>query len=430
MPHAADRRSRRDHTPLRRRQLPVLLDRLRQPVREQSRGVRVTVDVLVIGAGAAGLGVARQADACGATTRVLECGERAGASWWHRYDGLRLNTVRWLSDLPPQRMAAEHGRWPGRKAWARYLVDYAEQLPDVRYGVRADRVERAGTRWRVRTSAGDMMAGNVVVASGHDRVPTTPAWPGRQGYRGRVMHSADFTSAQSLAGARVLVVGTGNSGVEIATLAAHSDADEVAISVRTPPLLLRREIAGVPITVLAELGRLVPDRLLDWYGRRLHRWLWPDADRYGMGEPGRRLSEMRATYYSPPLDSGFTDAVRTGRIEIVGALSGFDGDDVVLGDGDRREVDVVIAATGFHPGLEDLVGHLGVLDADGEPKAVAGEQDQRSPGLFFAGFRYGLFALLPYLEGDAEAIANAICRSRKPAAATLRRALKIGVLRP
>lgn len=78
--------------------------------------------------------------------------------------------------------------------------------------------------------------------------------------------------------------------------------------------------------------------------------------------------------------------------------------DVILADGLRIRPDAVIAATGYRSALEPLVGHLGVLDSSGEPVARAPAQ---TPGLFFAGFRFGLAALLPYIGPDARAIANA-----------------------
>ena len=133
---------------------------------------------------------------------------------------------------------------------------------------------------------------------------------------------------------------------------------------------------------------------------------------------------MRHTYYSPPLDSGFAAALKRGAIEIVPSVIGFDANHVKLDGGELRDYDVVVAATGFRPGLENLVGHLGVLDEAGEPLVKAGDEHAEAPGLFFAGFNFGLFALLPYLEGDARAITAAIT-GRARTGWTLRRPLKM-----
>ena len=217
--------------------------------------------------------------------------------------------------------------------------------------------------------------------------------------------------------------------VEIATLLADEPSTQVSLSVRSPPLLLKREIGGIPVTVLAEIGRFLPDAVLDFVGLSAHRWMWQNLAPYGLGDTAKRLSTMRHTYYSPPLDSGFAAAVQRGAIHLRSAIAGFDGAAVIFETGGSDAFDVVIAATGFRPGLEHLVGHLGVLDDYGEPAVTAGAQHPAAAGLFFAGFRFGLFALLPYLEGDARAIALAVS-GHAPRLWTLRRILKLPLLAP
>lgn len=385
------------------------------------------VDVLVIGAGAAGLAAARALEHCGLSVRVIEQGERAGESWWQRYEGLQLNTVRWLSDLPVRRMPARHGRWPAREQWASYLEAYAQALADVRFGVSAERVEGIEAGWRVETDAGPVYSRYVVVATGHDRVPVIPDWPGADSFSGRLMHSSEFRRSDDLKGRDVLVVGTGNSGAEIAAILAADPPKRVMISVRTPPLILKRDIYGIPVTALGELARIAPDRLIDSAGRGIHRLLWGDLEPFGLRAPQKRLSAMRHTYYSPPLDSGFVDAIKAGAIEVVDAVRAFDGDSVTLEGDETRTPDVVIAATGFRPGLEPLIGHLELLDETGEPLI----EEAETQGLFFAGFRFGLLALLPYLEGDALRIARSVGGSTPSSGfERLRRPLKLRSVRP
>lgn len=388
-----------------------------------------TCDAIIIGAGAAGLAVARTLEASGASVRVIERAARVGASWWQRYEGLRLNTVRWLSDLPFDRMPARFGRWPGRVEWASYLERYAEPLKAVELGVTVNRLEKLPSGWRIHTSNGVCSAWSVVVATGHDRIPRVPDWPGRNRFTGRLMHSSEFRKAEDLRGDDVLVVGTGNSGVEIAAKLAARRSTRVSISMRTPPLLLKREIGPIPLTVVAELSLPAPDVLVDWFGYALHRWWWSDLAPFGLDKPGKRLSAMRHSYYAPPMDNGFAAALKQGAIQVVPAVERFDDSEVVLQGGRTLRPDVVIAATGFRPGLEELLGGLGVLDVNGEPIATGGRQIPEAPGIFFVGFRFGLFALLPYLERDARAIAKAI-KGRAATGGSLRRPLKFGWLAP
>ncbi len=366
-----------------------------------------TEEVVIVGAGAAGLATAGALAERGICALVLERGERPGASWWHRYEGLRLNTVRWMSDLPGHRMARDHGRWPSREDWAAYLEDYTQQMQiRVRAGATVTGIDRRDDGGFLLTVDGeDLSARAVVVATGHDHTPVTPDWPGREQFTGRLMHAAEFKRATEFAERDVLVVGSGNSGVEIATLVAGACARRTQISIRTPPLLLRREMLGVPITPLALLGRRLPDRLIDVIGHAAQRLAFGDLTEYGLRRSHQRLSDMQYRYFSPPMDSGFVAALKSGRITIVPAVERFDGPDVVLSDGSRRAPEVVIAATGYSTGLGELLGGLGVVRDNGEP-SVSGASD--ADGLYFAGFHFGLAALLPYLKRDARATAAAI----------------------
>ena len=371
--------------------------------------------VLVVGAGAAGIAAAAMLRRRDVPVLVLERGSRPGQSWFDRYDGLRLNTARWVSDLPGVRMPRAAGTFPGRLAWARYLEHYvAEQRLDVRVGTAVERVEQAGEGWRVVTDGEDLLASAVVVATGHDRVPVLPPWSGAETFAGRLIHASAFRSTQKVPERRVLVVGSGNSGCEIASLLAAGGRD-VWLSVRTPPLLMPERLAGLSITSWGLPLTLLPDGAVDGAGRAVQRLLWRDLEGLGLGASPDRLSEMRHRYYSPPIDRGIIDAVRSGAVHPVAAVDRLDGARVRLADGSQLEPDLVVAATGYRPGLEPLVGHLDVLDTDGEPCVDRDRCGVGTPGLYFAGFRYGLLALLPYIEPDARRIARAVAaRSGQP----------------
>lgn len=366
--------------------------------------------VLVLGAGAAGLATAAALKRRGVDALILERAQRAAASWHDRYDGLRLNTVRWMSDLPQRRMPRSCGRWPSRESWAQYLEGYCETLGlRMRFETTARRVDRAGAGFRVETDRGVICSRSVVVATGHDHTPVIPAWPGRETFPGPLLHASDYRDPTPFVGSDVLVVGSGNSACEIATLLATGGAGRVRIAIRTPPLILRREYLGLPATPFGIPARYIPDRVLDWLGREIQRLTFGDLSAHGLPRSPQRLSDMKRTYFSPPMDSGFVDAVKYGAIEVVAAVERIDGQCVVLTNGRTLNPDVVIAATGYRPALEPLVGHLGVLD-DGEPVMRQRGVARDAPGLYFAGFRFDLLALLPHVERDANAIAKELTR--------------------
>jgi putative flavoprotein involved in K+ transport len=372
-------------------------------------------EVAVIGAGPAGLATAACLVKRGMDVLVLERATRAGESWHRRYKGLRLNSVRWASSLPGYRMERQFGDWPSGQEWAAYLERYAQRHDfPIAFETEVERVEQAsGSRWRLRTSRGELATRSVVIATGHDHTPRIPGWPGRERFEGKLIHSADFRTPDRFRGSSVVVVGAGNSGCEIAHLLATGRAGRVWIAVRTPPLILRREYLSLSISSLAAFATPLPDRAVDRLGWIAQTLTFGDLSRYGLLRSPRGLSKMRHSYWAPPLDSGFVEAVKQGRIEVVGPVERFAGNALVFADGHQLEPEAVIAATGFSTGLAPLVGHLGVLDSDEEP-LLAGPRSP-VPGLYFVGFRFGLCALLPYIERDAYRIAQQIALAKRRA---------------
>lgn len=112
-------------------------------------------------------------------------------------------------------------------------------------------------------------------------------------------------------------------------------------------------------------------------------------------------------------DVGLIDAVRKGRVEIVPAVESFEDGKVVLAGGDRIGPDAVIAATGYVRSLEQLVGHLGVLDARGKPVVNGARTPKDAPGLYFTGFTNPISGMLRELAIDAEKIAKAVAKETR-----------------
>jgi putative flavoprotein involved in K+ transport len=374
-------------------------------------------EAAMIGAGAAGLGAAAELQRRGIGTVVLEREGSAGTSWHRRYEGLRLNTVRWMSGLPGARIHRSAGRWPARADFADYLAGFpARRGLDVRFGVRVSRIDRTSAGWRLETSAGRVDAATVVVATGYDRVPKAPAWPGSEDFTGHLIHASEYHRAADFAGQDVLVVGVGNSGTEIATQLAHGGADRVRIAMRTPVNLVPHQFLGLPITILARASEAQPDWLVDRMTALLQRLAWGDLTRFGMPPaPHGVATELRVKGLGPVLDRGFVAALKAGSIELVPALEGFAGPDVVLAGGERVRPDTVIAATGYRHGLEELVGHLGVLLPSGKPAVLGARTHPDAPGLYFNGFWLPASGQLPAMRRTSRQIARAVARERRAA---------------
>jgi len=342
--------------------------------------------IAIVGGGPAGLATAALLRRRGLEPLVLEAGPEPGAAWRDRYDRLRLHTPRLLSGLPGRRIPRRYGRWVRRDDLLAYFRDYAEaERIDLRTGARVERLEPDGDAWRLETAAGQLRARDVVVATGYNGAPRIPDWPGRDGFAGELIHSSAYRNPEPFGGRDVLVVGAGNSGAEIAHDVADGGAAHTCLSVRTPPQIVRRSTAGIPAQLLGMAIRTLPPDWVDPVTKAIRKAAIPDLTPQGLPRPehGLRTAFLR-TGTVPILDVGIVDAVRSGRVEVVAAVEGFDGAAVLLADGSRLTPDAVIAATGFDAGLEPLVGHLGVLGPRGLPLKTDGEP--ALPGLWFVGF--------------------------------------------
>ena len=362
--------------------------------------------IVVVGAGPAGLASAAALGRSGESVVVLERGEVA-AGWSGRYDRLQLHTVRWLSSLPGYRIPRSYGKWPSRDRVIEYLRGYADRNAiDVRKGIEVERIDRDGGGWLLETSRGSFRAERVVVATGNNNVAFVPDWPGS--FAGRIVHSSEYRNAEPYRGRRVLVAGGGNSGAEIAVDLADGGASEVLLSVRTPPSIVRRDVLGFPSQLLGIVSMHLPVTVVDHVAATMRRLAFPDLDRYGLTAPARPYSEFLRRRVIPIVDVGLADAVRTGRVQVVAAVTGLDGEAVILAGGARRQVDDVIAATGFRTGLEPLVGHLGVLDEHGRPLMHAADQHPDAPGLHFVGYQVTLGGTFRLVGIEARRIARAV----------------------
>ncbi|WP_330437301.1 flavin-containing monooxygenase [Streptomyces griseoaurantiacus] len=370
--------------------------------------------VYVIGGGPGGLAAAQALRAKGVRAVVLERSDQVGSSWRGHYERLRLHTTRGLSSLPGLAMPRSFGRWVSRENVVRYLEKYAEHHElEIVTGVEVSRVERApdGEGWLLRASGGRELTGRaVVLATGFNHTPYVPQWPGREDWSGEFLHAGSYRSPAPFAGRDVLVVGAGNTGAEIAVDLVEGGARRVRLAVRTVPHIVRRSTAGWAAQYSAVLVRRLPVRLVDRLARTMCRISVPDLTAQGLPRPETGLYSRVREGAIPVQDAGIVEAVRTGRVEVVAAVEGFEGDAVLLTDGSRVEPEAVIAATGYARGLEPLVGHLDVLDARGRPVTSGGRIPENAPGLYFTGFTNPISGMLREMARDAERIARAVAR--------------------
>ncbi|CAL9341594.1 putative oxidoreductase CzcO [Streptomyces sp. enrichment culture] len=319
-------------------------------------------DIAVIGGGQSGLAAAHALLRHGLRPVVFEASDRAAGSWPRYYDSLTLFSPARYSSLPGMPFpGAGRDRHPHRDEVVAYLTAYANRLnADIRTSCRVTAVRRTGDVLSVELEGGDRLsARGVVAASGTFGRPHRPALPGLETFTGRVLHAADYRSPAPFADRRVVVVGAGNSAVQIA--AELAETARVTLATRAPVKFAAQRVLG----------------------RDLHFWL----ARTGLDAAplGRLLSRPPA---QPVLDDGrYRAALAAGRPDRRPMFTCADGAELVWPDGQREGVDAIVLATGYRPDLPYLAPLHGALDVDGNPRHREGLATG-VPGLAFVGLEW------------------------------------------
>ena len=342
---------------------------------------------VVIGGGQAGLAVGRSLAGQGDDFVILDASERVGDAWRTRWASLRLFTPAEHDGLPGVPFPAPAGTSPTKDELADYIAAYAERfdLP-VRSGVRVLRLDRAGSGYRLLTTEGELTADRVVLATGTHPSPRRPRFADELAPEIRQLHSFDYRSPDAIGPGKVLVVGAGTSGVQIALDLAESHATSIA----------GRPTPQIPELLLRHLGGL-----FWWFISHVLTVRTP------MGRKAR--GEVRGS--GGPLihvPAGELDRAGVARLPRVAGVQ--DGRPV-LEDGRVLDVDTVIWATGFQPDFSWI--SFPVTDDSGWPAGDRGVSSL-APGLYFVGmpFQFGLTSgLVGGVGRDAAFVAEHLGRA-------------------
>jgi putative flavoprotein involved in K+ transport len=285
----------------------------------------------------------------------------------------------------------------------------------LRLATRVHRVDPAGGDWELGLDGGSITAAHVVIATGPDAEPVMPRWPGMAAFPGTVIHAGHFRNVAEVAGLDVLVVGPGNSGVDLLGHLAGSDAGRLWLSARSGMNITPLRLGGVPLHPVSVLGRYLPLAWQDANARAVQRLAFGDLAR--LGYPRSALgafTRAAADGVTVAVDDGFIRALKAGRITMKPAIDRFDGPQVRFTDGTSCTPDAVICATGYRPGLEQLAGHLVTLDAGGMPPITGARSSPAHPGLWFFGLDRSIYGNMHVRRRQARQLAKAI-RRQSPA---------------
>ncbi len=367
--------------------------------------------VVIIGAGPAGLAMAGRLKKLGMPFLLLEQNDKIASAWHNHYDRLHLHTVKQFSHLPHLPFPESYPQYVSRLDLIRYFENYCKEFDiNPKLNVRVEAIKREGSQWKVLTkSAKFFKTDHVVVATGSNRVPNIPSWGGQNVFTGTMLHSSIYKNPKPFKGKKVLVVGMGNSGAEIALdLAEHNV--EVSLCVRNPVSIVPRDVGGRSVQLTAKKLEKLPFGLGDWLGAQIRKIVYGDLTKFGLPISKMYPSVLvRETRKTPVIDIGTIDAIKAGKIEVVGAIEHFIANGIVFQNGGAKNYDAVILATGYRAKLGEFIENLeGLLDHYDLPKSPIAENDAFR-GLYFLGFdNYKLGGILGTIYNDSELIAEFI----------------------
>jgi indole-3-pyruvate monooxygenase len=365
--------------------------------------------VVVVGAGPAGLATAACLKQRHIDALVLEAGPSLAHSWRNHYDRLHLHTVKQQSNLPGLPFAKELPRYVSRADFVAYLESYAARFSIApRTSEAVHRVAPAEGAFIVETARAVYRARAVVVATGHNRVPNPERLPEQERFGGPVLHSSAYRNGDAFAGQRVLVVGAGNTGAEIALDLAERGA-KPTLAMRAPVNVVPRDLLGMPIQLTSIRLRNAPLKLADGIGRLASRLAFGNLAPLGFPRPPMGpISAIKLKQRIPLIDVGTIAAIKRGEIGVKPGVARLTERGAVFADDSAAEVDAVVLATGFRAALAEFVCVPGVLDDGGSPRDWRG--GGACPNLFFVGYEVVPTGHLRQIAIRAQAVAAEIAR--------------------
>lgn len=312
----------------------------------------MSVDVLVIGAGPAGIASAYMLQKAGISYQVVDSASVIASTWANQYPSLRLNTSRFYSHLPGRKFPWHYGIFPTARQYHRYLLDFVKaHALNIQLGVTVKRVAPLSVGWEVESDRGIEHFPAVILATGRYPNPITPYIPGADSFRGTFIHAHDYRKPQDFAGKKVLVVGNGPSGVDLSTELPQAAALPVLLAMRSGVKLKPRYPWGLPKHAWMLLGEALPRRWRKALLDRVEAVQYQGIERWGIKVASGDRQTSAAATRGPEL----IHAARRGDVRIVEAPLRFDEHGAHLADGRYETVDAVIMATGYLP-------HLACLD--------------------------------------------------------------------
>ncbi|KAL7597299.1 probable indole-3-pyruvate monooxygenase YUCCA7 [Lactuca sativa] len=355
---------------------------------------------VIVGAGPSGLAVGAGLQQQGVPFVIVDRADCIASLWQNKtYDRLTLHLPKKFCQLPFFPFPPNFPEYPSKYQFVDYLESYAKRFqinPRFNESVESAKYDESCGLWRVRTVVDDCEVEYIcrwlVVATGENAEKVVPEFEGLDEFAGRVMHACDYKSGEAFEGERVLVVGCGNSGMEVSLDLCHHNAFPSMV-VRSSVHVLPRETSGKSTFELASsLMKWLPVKVVDKILLILARCSLGNLEKYGIKRPVMGPIELKNTHgKTPVLDIGALQKIKSGKIQIVPGIKKFSSTGVELVNGENLEIDSVILATGYCSNVPSWLKESDLFTREGMPKMPFPEGWKGKSGLYAVGFtRRGL----------------------------------------
>uniref|UniRef100_A0ACD5VJL5 Uncharacterized protein n=1 Tax=Avena sativa TaxID=4498 RepID=A0ACD5VJL5_AVESA len=343
--------------------------------REKERPATWVPGAVIVGAGPSGLAAAACLAARGVPATVLERSDSLAFTWRHRmYDRLALHLPKRFCELPLLPFPEEYPTYPNKDQFVTYMERYAAAsgvAPRFGASVEEAAFDAPAGAWAVRLAGGEvLMTRWLVVATGENAEPRVPEFPGMRQFAGRVLHTCEYKSGEDFAGEKVLVVGCGNSGMEVHVL---------------PREMLGLSTFGIAMALL----KWLPVQLVDRFILAAAHLTLGNTSQLGLRRPKTGPIELKnLTGRTPVLDVGTLDHIKSGKIKVVGAVKEVTSRGARLADGSKEEqFDAIILATGYRSNVPSWLKDGGdVFTREGTTKTPFPNGWKGRNGLYTVGF--------------------------------------------
>ncbi len=388
----------------------------------------------IVGAGSSGLTACQVLAARGIPFDCFEKGSMIGGNWRYEndngtssaYKSLHINSARKLMSYKAFPMPEEYPDYPSHWQVAKYFDDYAERFglkERIAFKTEVVSAEPGDDGWEVTVEGPDGKRRSdryrsVLVANGHHWQPRwpEPPFPGAEDFEGEQMHVHHYRKPDVLVGKRVLVLGIGNSAVDVAVESSRI-ADKTFLAMRRGAYVLPKFLGGTPIDEAAPpIASRLPIPVQRFFFNRMLKTATGDMTDYGLPKPDHKLLEAH-----PTVSSELLPRIGHGDIAVKPNLDRFAGGRAVrFADGSEEQIDLVVYCTGYKiefPFLDEQVFSARDNRMPLYKRVVSAE----SPGLYFIGFIQPLGPIMPIAEAQSEWIADLLTgRAALPPASEMR----------